>query len=731
MSDWQPISDDRFQSEKSGKKILVQKRLRLFGILAALVVFTALAIWVALGYEFDPSDTSRSGTRRGRQGQAIESLFGENTIYLIWLFCAALIASCFYFVALIIKPTQLVLDKMGFTVIGPFKQKFYDWRAVSSFMTTQGRQKRILFLASDGDQQKKKVLPVGFGLKPEAQAALFNEHLDNYISENTGPDGEPLAETETSAAVTTAAPVNDGGWRPVDDRQSNNGFAVREERAPIFKYAVGALALLIVGGGAIWLASKVVIADEVPKIERADNAKDKPDEKAPPPKSADDLAWVKALEIDTVEGYRDYIANFPNGRHVEDAQRLINEFDEEAWKLADERDTIEGYEDYLESWPEGLHATEARERIAKKKAEEEARRKQAEEAARREAAAWKTAAETNTIPSYETYLASFPTGKNASEAQTRIERLRAEAARQQASAADEAAWNAARVTGTADAYQQYLTSFPQGAHVPEAIAKLEELRPGPGKTFKDCAVCPTMVSLPAGTAELGAPNSDSKAKPNEKPARPVTFTNLFAIGVTEVTFEQYGACVGAGGCKSLPGDNGWGQGSRPVINVSWSDAVAYAQWLSNTTGKNYGLPSGAQWEYAARGGKTDALIGGSPAALCAFANGAAKESQLPWANEACTDLAGDRTLPAGSLSKNGFGVADMIGNVAEWVLDCNTLNLRDAPVDGSADARGSCSQRIVRGGSWFSGPDDLRYSVRAVQRRGDTNDFTGFRVVRN
>ena len=518
-----------------------------------------------------------------------------------------------------------------------------------------------------------------------------------------------------------------GDWQP-----PNDSFAVREERAPILKYAVGFLALLMVGGGAIWLASKVVIADDIPTIERADNTKDKPKkDETPPPKSADDLAWVKALEIDTVEGYRAYIADFPNGRHVEDAQRLINEFDEEAWKLAEERDTIDGYEDYLENWPEGLHATEARDRIAEIKAEEEARRKQAEEAARREAAAWKTAAETNTIPSYETYLASFPTGKNASEAQTRIERLRAEAARQQASAADEAAWNAARVTGTADAYQQYLTSFPQGAHVPEAIAKLEELRPGPGKTFKDCAACPTMVSLPAGTAELGAADSDSKAKPNEKPARPVTFTDLFAIGVTEVTFEQYDACVGAGGCKSLPGDNGWGQGSRPVINVSWSDAVAYAQWLSNTTGKNYGLPSDAQWEYAARGGKTDVLMGGSPAALCAFANGAGKESQLPWANEACTDLAGDRTLPAGSLSKNSFGVADMIGNVAEWVLDCNTLNLRDAPVDGSADARGSCSQRIVRGGSWFSGPDDLRYSARAVQRRGDTNDFTGFRVVRN
>ena len=73
----------------------------------------------------------------------------------------------------------------------------------------------------------------------------------------------------------------------------------------------------------------------------------------------------------------------------------------------------------------------------------------------------------------------------------------------------------------------------------------------------------------------------------------------------------------------------------------------------------------------------------------------------------------------------------MIGNVAEWTLDCNTLNLRDAPADGRADQRGSCNQRAVRGGSWFSGPADLRYAARLMQRRGDSNDFTGLRVVRN
>ena len=594
-------------------------------------------------------------------------------------------------------------------------------------------------IAAERGWAEKEIVKIGSIESVKWKLASAAEAVDGFKQFIAS---QPKKETSTPAIAATSTfdlakpsaanppasrPQDD--WQPVNDRVSNDGFAIRDERAPIFKWVISLLALAIVGGGAIWLASKVVIADDVPTIERAE----KPPKKDAPqaPKSEDDLAWVKALEIDTVEGYRAYIADFPNGRHVEDAQRLIDEFDEEAWKLADERDTIAGYEDYLESWPEGLHATEAKERIAQKKAEEEARRKNAEEAARQEAAAWQAAAQTNTIPSYEGYLEKYPTGKNAAEAQTRIDRLRAEEAARQAAAADEAAWNAAVATDTGDAYQQYLTSYPQGAHVPEAIAKLEELRPGPGKTFKDCAACPTMVSLAAGTAELGAQNDDAKAKPNEKPARPVTFTNLFAMGVTEVTFDQYGACVSAGGCKAVPNDNGWGKGTRPVINVSWSDAVAYAQWLSNTTGKNYGLPSGAQWEYAARGGKTDTLIGGSPKALCAFANGASQESGLPWANTACTDLAADRTLPVGSLSKNSFGVADMIGNVSEWVLDCNTLNLRDAPVDGSSDARGSCSQRIVRGGSWFSGPDDLRYSARTVQRRGDTNDFTGFRVVRN
>ena len=317
-----------------------------------------------------------------------------------------------------------------------------------------------------------------------------------------------------------------------------------------------------------------------------------------------------------------------------------------------------------------------------------------------------------------------------SEAQSRIAALQATQADAAAKAADRQAWQAAQSANTTQGYEQYLSSFPQGDFVPQAIAALEQLKPAPGREFQDCAECPLMVSLPSGQADLGASDDEAGARPNEKPQRSVNFSNLFAMSVTEVSFAQWEACVAGGGCDGRPNDNGWGGGRRPVINVSWDDAQDYTQWLSQKTGFAYSLPSEAQWEYAARAGAQSALQGGSGTAICAFANGAGVESGFGWANQDCTDPASDRSLPVGSLSPNDFGLKDMIGNVAEWTLDCNTLNLRDAPTDGRADQRGSCNQRVVRGGSWFSGPNDLRFAARLMQRRGDRNDFTGFRVIR-
>ena len=506
-----------------------------------------------------------------------------------------------------------------------------------------------------------------------------------------------------------------------DWQSPNDDFDVREEQTPWGRYFVYLILLGAVATGGIWLASQVVITDKPPDQARIDLPAETPSEA--PPMGADEAAWVIALEKDTLDGYGDYLAEFPDGRFADKAEEQINAYDNSDWATAEQRNTIAGYEDYLVSWKDGLHADKARERIAEMKAAMDAVERDAAERAARERADWAQAARENTISSYQTYLGEHPAGINAAEARSRIATMRA-------SAADNAAWNAAVAANQADAYQQYLTSFPQGAHVAQAMAALERLRPSVGKVFFDCDACPSMTVLPGGNDTLGALDSDDKARPNEKPARPVSIDAPFAMGVREVTFAEYDACVAAGVCSTRPDDKDWGRGSRPVINVSFADAQTYAAWLSSSTGHNYSLPTEAQWEYAARAGANDLYPGGSLSALCAFANGASKETIVAWANDRCTDPGVGQTLPAGILLANKFGLRDMVGNVAEWTLDCNTLNLRDAPVDGSADARGSCGQRAVRGGSWFSGPDDLRYSARMMLRRGDRNDFTGFRVIR-
>ena len=178
----------------------------------------------------------------------------------------------------------------------------------------------------------------------------------------------------------------------------------------------------------------------------------------------------------------------------------------------------------------------------------------------------------------------------------------------------------------------------------------------------------------------------------------------FAASRTEVTFAQWDACVAAGGCNGYrPSDAGWGRGNRPVINVSWNDAQAYVQWLSQRTGQRYRLLTEAEWEYAARAGSTTNFSWGDDDPVC-------DQSARNGANfSACTD---DRTRPVGSFQPNGFGLYDVPGNVWEWV----------------EDAEGS--SRVLRGGSWGNGPENLRSSVRDWGTPTYRGYINGFRVAR-
>jgi formylglycine-generating enzyme required for sulfatase activity len=193
----------------------------------------------------------------------------------------------------------------------------------------------------------------------------------------------------------------------------------------------------------------------------------------------------------------------------------------------------------------------------------------------------------------------------------------------------------------------------------------------------------------------------------------------FAIGKNEVTFAEYRVFAHATGRK-MPSDEGWGEGRRPVINISWTDAADYARWLTGQTGVNYRLPTEAEWEYAASGGVDSFYWWGY---------------ELGENRASCFDC-GSRwdaksTAPVGSFPANPFSLYDTAGNVMEWVADCYHTSYRGAPKDGSAWVEKNCVEYVARGGA-YNKPGDSLHTVRRFNFQQDTRlPILGFRVARD
>ena len=238
----------------------------------------------------------------------------------------------------------------------------------------------------------------------------------------------------------------------------------------------------------------------------------------------------------------------------------------------------------------------------------------------------------------------------------------------------------------------------------------------PGQVFRDCADgCPEMVVVPAGSFMMGSPPSEVGSHEDERPVREVTIDAPFAVGVFEVTFAEWQACVTAGGCGAqLPYDGGWGRAERPVINVDWEDARAYVAWLSQETGEDYRLLSEAEWEYVARAGKATPFHTGDTIST-EQANYDGRST--PYGSGQTGQYRG-QTIAVGSLAHNEFGLYDVHGNVAEWVADCY-------------DTEATCSRRVVRGGSWASAPELVRSAYRGWCSPTLHNQSNGFRVARS
>jgi formylglycine-generating enzyme required for sulfatase activity len=257
---------------------------------------------------------------------------------------------------------------------------------------------------------------------------------------------------------------------------------------------------------------------------------------------------------------------------------------------------------------------------------------------------------------------------------------------------------------------------------PYVLSRTEEQALKPGQSFTECgnvSSCPTMVVVPAGYFLMGSPGSEAGDLSNETPQHKVSIARLFAVSKFELTFEDWDTCVAFGDCRPID-DNGWGRGKRPVILTTWHDAQAYVGWLSKVTGKPYRLLTEAEYEYATRAGTQTSFPWGDEIGS-GNANCAACGSN--WDNV--------QTAVVGSFAPNAFGLYDMVGNVAEWVDDCYADTYRGAPADGSAFVVPDCKNRVVRGGSWSSQPQDLRSASRAPATANFRGSNVGFRVARS
>ena len=232
-------------------------------------------------------------------------------------------------------------------------------------------------------------------------------------------------------------------------------------------------------------------------------------------------------------------------------------------------------------------------------------------------------------------------------------------------------------------------------------------------TLNNLGISIEWVRISSGSFEMGDNFSEGDA--DEQPVHTVNLDEYY-ISKYEITFSQYDNFCEASG-RSKPSDNGWGRGSRPVINVSWHDAKAFCDWMSEKTGINYHLPTEAQWEKAARGDD---------------------QRRYPWGNDSPTRNRANynnyngKTMPVGSYPSgvSPYSVHDMAGNVYEWCHDWYSSTYYSSSPSNNPQGPGSGSRCILRSGNCYSGADGIRSASRYMNTPSTTHPGIGFRVCK-
>jgi formylglycine-generating enzyme required for sulfatase activity len=274
-------------------------------------------------------------------------------------------------------------------------------------------------------------------------------------------------------------------------------------------------------------------------------------------------------------------------------------------------------------------------------------------------------------------------------------------------------WDSIKEAREAAVFEEYLRHYPKGRYLAQARVKLAGMKAEmtkaagehlPGKVFKDCAECPEMVVIPAGSFKMGSKVIVGADQHVVRIGRP------FALGRTEVTQRQWRDVMGSNPSRFTScGDD------CPVERVTWNTIQEFVRKLNQKTGKAYRLPSEAEWEYACRAGGTHTYCGGDGVDKVAWHE---KNSE-------------SKTHPGGSKAANAWGLHDMSGNVWEWVADCANATYKAAPNDGGAWTEGDCTSRARRGGAWDQDPMFARADFRSFSGTGGfAGDNLGFRLAR-
>ena len=248
---------------------------------------------------------------------------------------------------------------------------------------------------------------------------------------------------------------------------------------------------------------------------------------------------------------------------------------------------------------------------------------------------------------------------------------------------------------------------------------------------------------------------------DEHPQHRVRITRPFYLGTYHVTRGQFRQFIKDSGCKTdaekgeRPGALGWNPNTKefglnekyswrnagfeqtdehPVVNVSWNDAVAFCKWLGSKEGKTYRLPTEAEWEYACRAGTTTRYYSGDgPETLVKVGNVADAAFKAKFPDEKHTIKASDGyvfTSPVGSFKPNAFGLYDMHGNAWQWCADWDGAEYDATSRADDPIGPDSGDDRVLRGGSWFGGPDRCRSARRGGLAPDYRSDDAGFRVAR-